>query len=698
MAKQDKEGNIITAPQTLKKLYLDTYIERLKHRDMKPELMDIFYLKSELWLSRLQNLKEKTTPDWKMDQLDKVLIKLKNNKTMDPNGMVNEVFKTGCIGSDLKKALLLLLNGSKVNQLIPIFMTLSNITSIYNNKGSKLDLNNDRGIFILTVIKKILDNIIYLDKYEGLDCNMSDSNIGGRRKRNVKDHLLIIYGVINSVIKGGEECIDIQIYDLEKAFDALWLNDCLNDVYDTLPEEERNDKVALLYELNKVNMVAVKTAGGLTDRVNIPSIVQQGGTWGSMLCSNSIDTLGKKCKNRGENIYLYKNTAEILPLAFVDDLNGISKCGEESMALNTFITTQIELKKLKFHVPDKTGKSKCHKMHIGKKNTFCPTLKVHGSIMQEVTEDVYLGDIIRSDGNNTKNIRQRISKGIGIVNQIFNLLGNVRFGAHQFEIAMLLRESMLVNGILTNSEIWYNFTNNEVEEFSNLDRLFFRRLLGLQTTPDEYYYLVFGVIPINLTIKARRINYLHTILSSESSGMLYNFFITQWYNPSPGDWTEQVKEDLTDFQISLSFEQIKKKSKESFKNMVKTRAKEYSLNFLKSKQASHSKMEKLIYKDLKIENYLLSDEIEYKQKQTIFRFRTRMERFGENYRAGKNRAICPLCHLHYDSQELSLQCPEIRKEMKVVGNIEEIYNEDIGKAIVGTLTKITEIRKNKIGK
>ena len=154
-----------------------------------------------------------------MDQLDKVLIKLKNNKTMDPNGMVNEIFKAGCIGSDLKKALLLLLNGSKANQLIPIFMTLSNITSIYKNKGSKLDLNNDRGIFILTVIKKILDNIIYLDKYEGLYCNMSDSNIGGRRKINVKDHLLIIFGVI----KGGKQCIDIQIYDLEKSFDALWL-------------------------------------------------------------------------------------------------------------------------------------------------------------------------------------------------------------------------------------------------------------------------------------------------------------------------------------------------------------------------------------------------------------------------------------------------------------------------------------------
>ena len=161
------------------------------------------------------------------------------------------------------------------------------------------------------------------------------------KKRNIKDHLLIIHGVINSVVKGNEECIDIQIYDLEKAFDALWLEDCLNDIYDNVPEDNKNDKIALLYDSNKVNMVAVKTAVGLTDRVNIPTIVQQGGTWGSMLCSNSVDTLGKKCRDRAEHFYLYKNTARILPLAFVDDLNGISKCGFESIALNTFITTQI---------------------------------------------------------------------------------------------------------------------------------------------------------------------------------------------------------------------------------------------------------------------------------------------------------------------------------------------------------------------
>ena len=43
--------------------------------------------------------------------------------------------------------------------------------------------------------------------------------------------------------------------------------------------------------------------------------------------------------------------------------------------------------------------------------------------------------------------------------------------------------------------------------------------------------------------------------------------------PSKGDWTEQVKEDLMDFNISSSFELIVSKSVEVFKNLVKIRAK-----------------------------------------------------------------------------------------------------------------------------
>ena len=43
---------------------------------------------------------------------------------------------------------------------------------------------NDRGIFILSIFRKIVDKLIYHDKYEKIDSYMSDSNIGARRMKN----------------------------------------------------------------------------------------------------------------------------------------------------------------------------------------------------------------------------------------------------------------------------------------------------------------------------------------------------------------------------------------------------------------------------------------------------------------------------------------------------------------------------------
>ena len=57
MAKCDNMGNIITAPETLKKLYLETYRKRLRQRTMKDEYLDIYLLKTELWGARLNMLR-----------------------------------------------------------------------------------------------------------------------------------------------------------------------------------------------------------------------------------------------------------------------------------------------------------------------------------------------------------------------------------------------------------------------------------------------------------------------------------------------------------------------------------------------------------------------------------------------------------------------------------------------------------------
>ena len=84
---------------------------------------------------------------------------------------------------------------------IPDQMKLADITSIFKNKNSRMDLANHRGIFLFSVLRKVLDKLIYNEKYPALDLAMSDSNIGARRNKNVRNHLFIVYGIINSVVK-----------------------------------------------------------------------------------------------------------------------------------------------------------------------------------------------------------------------------------------------------------------------------------------------------------------------------------------------------------------------------------------------------------------------------------------------------------------------------------------------------------------
>ena len=124
--------------------------------------------------------------------------------------------------------------------------------------------------------------------------------------------------------------MDICIYDIEKCFDSLWLEDVLIDFYDSLPDEKHDDKLALVYEANKNNFVAVKTGVGLTKRVNMQNIVTQGGTFGPLECSNSIDKVGLKSYSEGKNIFLYKKMVKIPPLGYIDDILSVAKCGQES--------------------------------------------------------------------------------------------------------------------------------------------------------------------------------------------------------------------------------------------------------------------------------------------------------------------------------------------------------------------------------
>ena len=127
--------------------------------------------------------------------------------------------------------------------------------------------NNYRGVFRLTVLRSILDRLIYNDLYPVIDSNLTDANVGARKGRNIRDNLFVVNAITNSVIRGNEEACEIGVYDAEKCFDSLWTEDCINDLYEAGCHD---DKLVLLHLGTNNANVAIKTSQGITRRVNIP--------------------------------------------------------------------------------------------------------------------------------------------------------------------------------------------------------------------------------------------------------------------------------------------------------------------------------------------------------------------------------------------------------------------------------------------
>ena len=101
--------------------------------------------------------------------------------------------------------------------------------------------------------------MIYNDVYDIIDSNMSCSNIGARKNRNIRDHLFVINGILNDVMQNkNRKPVDIQIYDVSKCFDKLEYVTTANDLYNAGVQD---DRFVLIANSNRNCNVALKHLG-----------------------------------------------------------------------------------------------------------------------------------------------------------------------------------------------------------------------------------------------------------------------------------------------------------------------------------------------------------------------------------------------------------------------------------------------------
>ena len=257
-------------------------MKRLRDRPAHPDFERIFETKKYSFRLKMEEANSNKSPDWKISELEDVLDEIKKNKACNPYGLNRSIFHSKCIGSDLKKSLLILFNKIKTCGKLPDFMKKATISTIPKS-GSKLVLKNERGIVVLSSVRTIFMRLVYKTKYDTVNSHMSDSNVGGRKNMSCINHIFVLNGIIHDTVSSKKKSpVTIQIYDYKQMFDSMDLDEALSDLFDSWIQD---DTLALLYDANRHINVRVKTPCGLGVEKHLEKVDLQGDTWGLIMAS-----------------------------------------------------------------------------------------------------------------------------------------------------------------------------------------------------------------------------------------------------------------------------------------------------------------------------------------------------------------------------------------------------------------------------
>ena len=100
-----------------------------------------------------------------------------------------------------------------------------------------------------------------------------------------------------------------------------------------------------------------------------------------------------------------------------------------------------------------------------------------------------------------------------MTSEILAIVNEVPLAHWKVEAGLNLRQAMLVNGTLFNSEAWHGVTKKDIILLEKVDEALLRGLLTAHSkVPLEALYLETKSVPLRFIAASRRLMYLHNIL------------------------------------------------------------------------------------------------------------------------------------------------------------------------------------------
>ena len=583
-------GGIATDPGEIKDEVRKEFQFRLRNREAMNG-WDGYVEATNSVVECILNGKCDSSPDFSSEELIEAIKKIKTGKAPDYYGMYSEIFHY--LGTGLLQPLLQTLNIVKNSRRIPEKWRNVLVTMIYKNKGSRMDLEKYRGIFLTVIASKLFELLLKNRMKTNLD-KVSLFQAGSKDGKGPPDILFLLRSCID-YSKYMNNCLYVTSYDFRQAFDSLWLQDCIL----TLKKLGVEDYILqLIYELNKKAIVQVKTPYGLTEPAEVIDTVKQGAILGSSLCSAST---GEYCQvNKGVTV----GDVQIASLAYVDDVIDLNGNDEDTVQAHQNAEVFAKRKKLT-HAPEK-----CNLMLINrrnKKNIKVPELKINEEIMEEVHQMVCLGDVFNSKGNNDDLINDRVKRGTASMVSIHGFMREMSLGVHTISVYLLLHHAIFLASMLFNAQAWSNITEKNMSNLTTIQMRFLKKAMSAkQATTNSFMYLELGVLPIAQEVHKRQLTFFHHIVNLAEDDPVRKMWQYQRQLPNYNNWWNGIENLIVKYNIELSEEQIKSISKDTFKQKVKKAITQVAFEDLRKECQAKEKTKQLVYQEYKTQPYIQS--------------------------------------------------------------------------------------------
>ena len=125
-----------------------------------------------------------------------------------------------------------------------------------------------------------------------------------------------------------------------------------------------------------------------------------------------------------------------------------------------------------------------------------------------------------------------------------------------------------------------------------------------------------------------------------------------------------IESDKKELNINMTDKEIQGVSKETFKSFVKKKVKEKFIHNINSLKAKHSKSKYLNCEVLQVAPYIEDSRLSTKNKQLLFKLRSRTLDVKKNFSGTNENLLCTSCGLSEETQSHLLQCPPLVKNLK----------------------------------